>query len=171
MMRRSLSAPSTLPPVKAAGGGTDAEKKTLAAARPTYQETVTSLSRSVALGLQTANLRQNGRESPWGMTFGERRTPTHAPAASGRKQTRHAQIASVGRLQRPLNHDYAISPLNIETIQPLVDLAYWSDFLEARSVPWRRIRERRRNRSSLGKGGGRRAGGLVDDGARVGCAM
>ena len=50
----------------------------------------------------------------------------------GSKRLTKQMEANVERLHQPSQREYHVEPLSVDTLRPLVDLAYWSTFLEVR---------------------------------------
>ena len=60
---------------------------------------------------------------------GSKRRKKQSPRAA--KMSR-AQARNVKRLMKPSKRSFVVEPLQVDTLRPLVDLAYWSTFLEVR---------------------------------------
>ena len=56
-----------------------------------------------------------------------RKNPSPRAAKVSRAQARNAK-----RMMKPSKRSFVVEPLQVDTLRPLVDLAYWSTFLEVR---------------------------------------
>lgn len=109
--------------------------------------TLLSHSRDTFIGMRAAEMQQQAilsrlpaRTMPPIMSAEPRSSSTGSlPAATsssdlirgiGATPKRKSTKQGLNRLMMPLNRDFQVEPLAIDMIQPLVDLAYWSNFVE-----------------------------------------